>query len=57
MKSNIWRERKIIGSFYENKFLLSKLQMSSYPEPDSHIREKVKALLFLSNYATQKKLE
>ena len=57
MKSNIWRERKIIGSFYENKSLLSKLQMSSYPEPDSHIREKVKALLFLSNYATQKKLE
>ena len=31
--------------------------MSYYPEPDSHIRSKVKALLDLSNYATVKELE
>ena len=37
--------------------LLSKLQMSYYPEPDSHIRDKVKAVLDLSNYATKKELE
>ena len=27
--------------------------MSYYPEPDSHIRDKVKAVLDLSNYATK----
>ena len=31
--------------------------MSYYPESDSHIRSKVKALLDLSNYATIKELE
>ena len=31
--------------------------MSYYPEPDSHIREKVKVALDLSNYATKKELE
>ena len=31
--------------------------MSYYPEPNNHIREKVKLLLVLSNYATKKKLE
>ena len=31
--------------------------MSYYPEPDSHIRDKVKVVLNLSNYATKKKLE
>ena len=31
--------------------------MNYYPEPDSHIRNKVKVLLDLSNYATKKKLE
>ena len=30
--------------------------MSNYPEPDSHIRIKVKAALDLSNYATKKEL-
>ena len=30
--------------------------MSYYPEPDSHIRDKVKAALDLSNYATKKEL-
>ena len=31
--------------------------MSYYPEPDSHVRGKVKAVLQLSNYATKKELE
>ena len=30
--------------------------MSYYPEPDSHIRDKVKVVLDLSNYATKKEL-
>ena len=31
--------------------------MSYYPEPDSHIRDEVKVVLDLSNYATKKELE
>ena len=31
--------------------------MSYYPEPDTHIRDKVKIVLDLSNYATKKELE
>ena len=31
--------------------------MSYWPEPDSHIRDKVKAVLDLSNYATKKELD
>ena len=31
--------------------------MSFYPEPDNHIRDKVKVILDLSNYATKKKLD
>ena len=31
--------------------------MSYYPEPESHIRDKVKVILDLSNYATKKELE
>ena len=31
--------------------------MSYYPEPDSHIRDKVKVVLHLSNCATKKELE
>ena len=30
--------------------------MSSYPEPDNHIRNKVKVVLDLSNYAKEKEL-
>ena len=30
--------------------------MSYYPEPDSHIRGKVKIVLELSNYVTKKEL-
>ena len=29
--------------------------MSYYPEPDNHIRDKVKVVLGFSNYVTQKK--
>ena len=31
--------------------------MSYYPEPDSHIREKVKVVFGLSNYTTKKELD
>ena len=31
--------------------------MSYYPEPDSHIRDKVKLLLDFSGYATKKEFE
>ena len=31
--------------------------MCYYPEPDSHIRDKVKVLLDLSNYANKKALD
>ena len=31
--------------------------MSYYPEPDSHVRDKVKAVLDLSNYVTKKELD
>ena len=31
--------------------------MSYHPEPDSHIRDKVKVVLGLSNYATKKELD
>ena len=31
--------------------------MSYYPEPDSHIKDKVKVVLVLSNYATKKELD
>ena len=30
--------------------------MSYYPEPDSHIRDKVKVVLHLWNYATEQEL-
>ena len=31
--------------------------MSYYPKPDSHIRDKIKVVLDLSNYATKKELD
>ena len=37
-------KKKIIGSFYDT-------------EPDSHIRDKVKIVLHLSNYDTKKELK
>ena len=36
---------KIIGIFYEKELLMSKLQMSYYPERNSHIRDNVKVVL------------
>ena len=36
--------------------MLSKLEMSYYQELDSHIRDKVKVVLELPNYATKKEL-
>ena len=45
---------KIIGSFYEKQLLLSTLQRSCYSESDSHTRDKFKAVLDSSNYATKK---
>ena len=35
----------VIENFYEKWLLLSKLLMSFYTEPDSHIRDKVKVAL------------
>ena len=43
------KREKIIGGFYEKELLLSVLQMNYYPEPDSHIRDKVKVVLDLPN--------
>ena len=61
LKTNPWTYKikdlngeKMIGSFYEKELLLSILLMSYYPQPDSHIRDKVKVLLDLSNYATKR---
>ena len=61
MKANPWTYKikdlngeKIIGSFYEKELLRNILLMSYYPEPDSHMRDKVKSVLDLSNYATKK---
>ena len=34
--------------------LLIKLKMNFYPEPDNHIRDKVKVLLDWSNYTAKK---
>ena len=56
-KIKVLNGEKIIGSFYEKELLLSKLRMSYYFEPDSHIRDKVKVVLDLSNYATKKQLD
>ena len=48
---------KTTGSFYEKELLRSILKMSYYPEPNSHIRDKVKVVLDLTSYVTKKKLE
>ena len=64
MKTSPWISKleelsgeKVEESFYEREFLLSVLQMSYYPDPDIHIRDKVKVVLDLSSYATKKELE
>lgn len=43
--------------FYEKELLLSKVHLSYYLELDSHIKDKVKVVLDLSNYAAEKKFE
>ena len=48
---------KVIGSFYEKELLRSILWTSYYPEPNIHVRDKVKVVLDSSNYATKKELE
>ena len=60
LKTNPWtyklkdlNREKIIG-FYEKELLHSKLKVSYYPQRDSHIRDKVKLVLDLLNYATKK---
>ena len=61
LKTNLWtykiknlNRKEIIISFCEKELLLRILKMSYYPETDSHIRHKVKAVLDLSSYATKK---
>ena len=44
---------KIIGSFSEKELSWSILKMSYYPEPNIHIRDKIKVVLDLSNYAAK----
>ena len=63
-KNNLWTYKikdlngeKIRRSFYEKELLRSILEMSYYPELDNHIRDKVKVVLDLSNYATKKELD
>ena len=64
LKTNFWtykikdlHGKKIKGIFYEKKLLLSKLKMIQYSQPDSYIRDKVKIVLELTNYATKKELK
>ena len=52
-----WNAKTVIGSFYEKEFVLSKLWMSYYPEPENHIRHKGNIVLDISNYVTKKELE
>ena len=61
LKTNPWTYEikdldgeKIKVSLCKKELLLSKLQISYYPEPNSHIRKKVGVVLDLSNYATKK---
>ena len=37
-----FNRKKIIGSFYEKELLLWELQMTYYPQPDSHLIIKLK---------------
>ena len=50
-KSKYINEEKIIVNFCEKELLLSKLWKFYYPEPDSHIKDKVKVVLDVPNYA------
>ena len=64
LQTNPWTKKienlkgeTVIGSFYEKGLLLSRLWISYYPELDIHVRDNVKVVLDLSNYATRKVLE
>ena len=46
-------EETIIGSFYKEELLVSKLLMCCYHQSDIHIRDKFKVVLDLPNYATK----
>ena len=55
---NQWYKwKKIIGSFHEKESLLSKLWICFFfPKLDNDIKDKVKVILDLTNYATKKEL-
>ena len=62
LKTNPWPSKikdlkrdAIIGSFYQKVLLLSRLWRSYYLEPVSHIKNRFKLVLGLSNYPTEKK--
>ena len=62
LKTNPWPNKikdlkrdAIIGSFYKKVLLLSRLWRSYYLEPVSHIKNRFKLVLGLSNYPTEKK--
>ena len=61
LKTNPWTNKikdlkrdAIIGSFYKKVLLLSRLWISYYPEPASHIKNRFKLVLGLSNYPSEK---
>ena len=56
-KTKDFNDEKITNSFWEIELFLSKLKMSYYPEPGSHVTDKVKVVLDVSNYATKKELD
>ena len=63
MKTNPWTYKikdlngeNITGSFSEKELLLSKLKISYYPEPDSHIRDDVKSSIRLVKLCHQERI-
>ena len=61
LKTNPWTNKikdlkrdAIIWSFYKKVLLLSRLWISYYPEPASHIKSRFKLVLGLSNYPSEK---
>ena len=62
LKTNPWTYQiKDLNGEKTMKFLCKRIVveyiMNYYPEPESHIPDKVKVVLHLSNYATQKELD
>ena len=63
LKTNPWTYKikdlngeNITGSFSEKELLLSKLKISYYPEPDSHIRDDVKSSIRLVKLCHQERI-